>query len=368
MNKKNISQVIKKIAYKRAERKINYKIWKKWKNKLAQKVPKSKARSRASNQKFTSTCPKVRAPENFSFNTNAEEVVAFINELKAHYDRRKEVFVNLKHVTTLDYGAILSLLSIMVKFKAQHIPFTGNLPLNDKCKKLLQHSSFFKYLYKQFSEEDRYNLKNGGKNEIVTHAWKNVDSSLSAELIEHASRTIWGESRRCQGVQRVLIELMQNTNNHASNENKGEKHWWLHVSHDEENNKVYFAFVDFGIGVFKSLNKKTHESKWFGWVDKISKLFGSKSDEEIMQLIMSGDFHKTVTGKYYRGKGLPGIAEAEKRKQIENLKIVTNHVNADVSKNSYSRISSSFNGMYVFWELNHECQSNAIDADSENQE
>lgn len=51
---------------------------------------------------------------------------------------------------------------------------------------------------------------------IYTHAQLAVAPDIADLLIKQASKTIWGEPRRCPGVQRTFIELMHNTNNHAS--------------------------------------------------------------------------------------------------------------------------------------------------------
>jgi hypothetical protein len=38
---------------------------------------------------------------------------------------------------------------------------------------------------------------------------RTVDSELGEDIIKSASTTVWKERRRCPGVQRTLIELMQ---------------------------------------------------------------------------------------------------------------------------------------------------------------
>ena len=75
-------------------------------------------------------------------------------------------------------------------------------------------------------------------------------------------------------------------------------------------------------------------------------------NDEILELIISGKLHRTVTGKYSRGKGLPGIGEALKRNQLTNLIIISNDVAGYISQNKYQKLSSMFNGTYVYWELN----------------
>ena len=301
-------------------------------------------------QEFTT----VLAPDNFSFVNNTLEIVQFIDTLSKLFDQRKRVFIDMKNVSNLSFDALVVLLSIMVNFKTHRIGFNGNFPKSKAAKDLLLESGFFHYLYKELNLKDRYNLNE--KNRIHTHAWKDVDSPLGAKIIGEASETIWGEPKRCQGVQRAFLELMQNTNNHASKEKEGEKHWWLSVTHVVEERKVAFSFVDFGIGIFASLNNKTSKSKFFNWAEKLKKAFTFRDNADLLKLILDGELHKTVTNKHFRGKGLPGLQTLMKRNQISNLYIVTNDVKADVKNDSYKTLNGNFNGTFVYWELNYSNQ------------
>jgi len=293
---------------------------------------------------------KIYAPERLSFIDNPIGVVEFISNLEKHFDKRKKVFVVLKNVTVISYDAIVVLLSIMVKFKASKIDFNGDFPINKEAKTVLEESQFLKYLYRQFREEERYHL--GQNSSIHTHAWKDVDSELGSKLIENASKTVWGEPRRCQGVQRTLIELMLNTNNHADDTKKGEKHWWISVHHDMVNNKVGFAFIDFGVGVFTSLNNKRQGSKFFGVLDKLKEKIKYGDNAELLKLIMDGTLHRTATGKPFHGKGLPGINKVRERNQISNLNIITNNVHGKVDNGEFILLPKSFSGTFIYWELN----------------
>lgn len=294
----------------------------------------------------------VVAPKKFSFLENPKGIAAFIGDLKRLHSSSKEVFVVMREVDNIDYSAIVVLLSIMVKFKSSGISFDGDFPKNQGAKDILIGSGFFKYLRKSIIEEERYDLsKNHG---IHTHAFKKVDPQLGAKIIEKSSATIWGEARRCQGVQRTILELMQNTNNHADIGRSGEKHWWLSVQHLEDQKKVVFSFVDYGVGIFHSLANKPVTDKFFGWMEKLSGLFSFKNNADILRLILEGSLHKTVTNEYFRGKGLPGIADALKRKQLSRLHIITNDVYANVEMGQFETMTQPFDGTFIYWELGEE--------------
>jgi hypothetical protein len=292
----------------------------------------------------------VIAPSVFSMAANPIPTIKFFDRLTAHYERRRSVFVALRDSRIIDYDALVVLLSIMIRFKSAGVAFAGNFPRDKNAQAVLARSGFFDSLYRRdFTSQDRYIV--GRSNGIHTHANKNVDPELSANIIEGASATVWGSPRRCQGVQRVFIELMQNTNNHASLHGQGEKHWWLSVNHRPKEAKSLFTFFDFGVGVFGSLDNKSPGSKWFGWRSKLFTLFTQTDNAEILAKMLQGELHRTVTGQHFRGKGLPGINEVLERGGISRLLIITNDVYADVANKEYRLLSIPFNGTLVSWEL-----------------
>lgn len=292
----------------------------------------------------------VKAPELLSFVRNPEGVCYFISQLRDCFDKRKPVWVVLQHVKDIDYDGITVLLSVMVRFKSKRIEFNGDFPLDKAVRKTLEDSKFFDHLMKgHFRDEDVYDLK--GRSSIVTHAMKTVDSELGEKIIESASETVWGERRRCPGVQRTFIELMQNTNNHASLEKEGDKHWWLSVKQIPEENKVAFSFVDYGVGVFHNLKNKRLDNKFYGVLERLYERFKYGNNAEVLKLIFLGELHKTASGKPFRGKGLPGVYEALQNNKLSNFAMITNNVFYQSQGNHYRTLQNEFQGTFVYWEI-----------------
>ena len=98
------------------------------------------------------------------------------------------------------------------------------------------------------------------------------------------------------------------------------------MSYNEENRRVRFSFVDFGVGIFENLEGKTANSSFHNWRVKMKKLFSFETNSQLLEHILDGTLHKTVTGKPYRGKGLPGIANASRGNHFDNLYIISNDV------------------------------------------
>jgi len=292
---------------------------------------------------------KVKAPEILSFVRNPEEVCAFIALLKDCFNKHKPVWVMLKNVKEIDYDGITVLLSVMVRFKSKRIEFNGDFPIDKAVRKTLEDSKFFDHLKGTFRDENAYTLTD--KNSILTHAMRTVDSELGEKLIESASQTVWGEKRRCPGVQRTFIELMQNTNNHASLEKEGDKHWWLCVKHIKEENRVAFSFVDYGVGVFYNLKNKRQDNKFFGVLERLYERFRYGNNADVLKLIFLGELHKTASGKSFRGKGLPGVYEALKHNKLSNFAMITNNVYFHSNGDDYRVLQNEFQGTFVYWEL-----------------
>lgn len=328
-----------------AKRKFKSKIKKKWKRQSEHGKTVEQRKRAYTFANYTT----IVAPKYFSFIEKPESTIRFLNKLEHCYLRRKCVFVDLETIEYLDHSAVSVLISVMFSFKSRNIAFNGNFPTKSELKEKLISSGFFKYLRKPIGDKIEYTI--GQENQIFARANKEVNSELGLIVMAEASVTVWGDRRICKGLQRVLLELMQNTNNHAAISEKGAKHWWLSVNHNREEKRVSFYFVDYGVGIFESLKNKPAKNKWFNWYEKIKNKLKYGGDDEIFRLLLNGEMHMTVTGQHFRGKGLPGIKEVQDRNQISNLKIISNDVFADVNKFKYEKLSTSFSGTFVTWEL-----------------
>ena len=86
----------------------------------------------------------------------------------------------------------------------------------------------------------------------------------------------------------------------------------------------------------------------------MKQLFVFSNNAELLKLILQGELHKTVTGKYYRGKGLPGIYNAFRTGSISKLHMITNNVYADIENDKFINLSNSLLGTFIYWELNEQ--------------
>lgn len=300
-------------------------------------------------------------PKKFSFIENTEEVIEFVNKLD-HCIRNKEpVSVHLQDIQDLDYSAITVLLSMMFNFKSKNIRFRGFHPKNVLLKEKLEKSGFIKNLYKNIKgESDDYEI--GEPNQIFTQANKIVNSNIGINITKEVGKTLHGrENLAFKGMQRVLVELMNNTNNHANKKQPGSEYWWLSVNHNKQEKKVTFVFVDYGVGIFESFKNKPKGNKWENITSKLGVLFQNKP--LLLRKVLEGELHKTVTGEHFRGKGLPGIKQVQDRGQIDCLTMITNDVFANVKQENYKKLKKNFSGTFVYWEMNKNSKYNKLNYD-----
>ena len=296
----------------------------------------------------------IKAPQLFSFVENEKDTLKFINAIRLNYKNNRKVFINLKHVKYVTTDALLLLLSNMYRFRTKKLDFNGNHPNDPKVRKRVTDSGFFKKLYGNLPRNQSYDIV--GNNTFHTHANTVGDPVLADKIIKRLSKDIWGEEKRCLGVQRVILELMQNTNNHAG-DLKGDQHWWMSSSYDEVKNEATISFIDFGKGIFRSLDNKKPGEKFYGWRQRFLKLFPwADTDEKRFKEILQGGLYNntptTSTKLYYRGKGLPGIYKAHTNKALSSLFIISNYVYADIDNNKFHLLDDEFLGTFVSWKIN----------------
>lgn len=326
----------KKRNNKRAKDRLKQRLLSKRKAKEKRKalmgVPIVRQREHRDNNKYES----LKAPTNFSFVENTVEMLAYFENIQRHINRRKPVFVNLKEIANLTNDAIVLLLAFINSPKiTKNIPIRGNYPKDNVLRKVFQESGVFGV----------NGNENEPKNYILTRQNKKAEGGIANELIKRATKIVFGQEARCPGVYRALMESMANTCYHAKPQQIAYETWWLTVYHDEAQNKVSFAFIDLGVGIFKS-------SKMTGLREKLTSFFGITDNRDVLKEIISGN--KISSTKIpYRGKGLPNIYKGLERNYYSNLKIISNDVKADLTTNNYEKLSKEFNGTFLYWELNN---------------
>jgi hypothetical protein len=296
----------------------------------------------------------VKAPKIFSLIKNESETFKFIKTVKTCFDSGCVVLILLDSVSCIMNDAILLLLSTKVRFCAANIPLYATRPKNHYVRQKIKKSGFFNdndVYGKVLDQRDQYTFDKRDSH-LYTHGQKRVDAKLANSIVEYTSTFIWNEARRCQGVQKTLVELMHNTYDHADRL-KGEKHWWLSVEQDEKNKEVTFAFIDFGVGIFRSLRNKTADDPLFGVLENLKVRFPwANSESELLKLILEGKIKRSQSNNYNRGKGLSKIYTLYKENKISSLVIISNFAAAHVDVDNFHELKDEFMGTFISFKIN----------------
>jgi len=291
---------------------------------------------------------RIHVPSDYRLLYNTKEVLKFIERVREQYRLRRPIFINMRDVELIDFPAELVLVALLHRYKYYKIDFSGNFPSNESIKTHILTSDYFKHMR---DKHDRISYVIGKPKQIFAKAERKVVSELPKVIIEDISKR-WNISNKhliFKGFYRTIIELMQNTQNHASTNNKYQEWWWL--SQDLDRDKISFTFLDLGRGIIDSIKHKPKtDTKWN--VDILRQIFLKiDNPSKILELLLKGEIHKYREQPYYRGKGLPGIYSTLERGQIRNLIILTNNVLADVEKRKFNTLNLDFNGTLVYFEL-----------------
>lgn len=290
------------------------------------------------------------AKSDFRFGNNRDEVLSLISRIEKSLHHSESVFIDLVQVKSIDLEAIVLLLGIMAEFNTQGIKFNGSLPLDFVARGKLKDSGFLERLFPQ-----TVNYSFGKKKGIFTHGKNVTDQNLTADIISNSLIAVFGKRKRSQGAQRVLIEAMKNTISHAST-SPGRNHWWLSVREDPKEGKVTFSFLDYGVGIFKSLTSRDKSDPGYSWLEKNLKL--GYSNHVILEKIMNGELHNVSrTKKQQHGTGLPSMKSAYSNGFISKLTIMSNDVIGDVGNGVYQKIPVNFSGTLIQFEIVDTCKS-----------
>ena len=247
-------------------------------------------------------------------------------------------------IIKIDFSGITCLTSILLMLKKNNVKFDGSMPVDPNCRKFLLKSDFLKILGNTiFNADEDVNIKFARKEKsFITKGRKIVSPDIAADANIMVSQHLFKNDNFVNdGLQTILLELMANTNNHASSV-QGKEHWFLSVQLDDKD-AVKFNFVDYGIGIFKSLETTN-------FISKLRHFF--TTNHECLKQMLKGEYHiKSSTGLTFRGKGIPSLNTAIERDHVKKLIIITNDAYGDIENNIFVKNNNYFSGTFISWEV-----------------
>ena len=289
---------------------------------------------------------------NFSFIENTENLLRIINDAKDCFKNGKNVFFNLKEITKVTTDAITLYIALITdkKFTKSNY-FQGNLPEDKELKLIFVKCGFFNYVDSEIPKD------------LQTEQIFNIESQKKCEpkIAKKICDKIFPQKRhQSQPLYEILLELMNNTHNHASgNDEEGKYHWCFQSYYDEEKKTYKCSFIDVGIGIFKSLLVEDYKKKQM--------LVIPESNKNLFTKVLNGTIKDkkksfTRTNKISRGKGIPLVYNTiTKEEQFLKFIIITNDVFAVVKdgskKENFKTLKNPFEGTFYYWEIKNESKS-----------
>lgn len=301
-------------------------MWKKkkrnWQIRNARKIARRKKRNKyksiyyfneEQDEKKNILVLRYNAPKKFSIVKNPNETYEFFYELRDGIRKNKrdiEVMINLSRVEELTVDAIMYLLALVCNTKARKgytIIFKGNQPQNSNANRLLEESGFYNYVRSDKSQLQSSNDK------IQIISGQDVKSSVAGKIVEFINDRCRTKINFTFGLYDILIELMNNTVQHAYNGNEllDEKNWYLYAADLE--NRIKLVFLDTGSGIAETVNRK------FG--EKVKDAVNGRTEDNIyIESALHGEL-RSQTGEKNRGNGLPTIYKYAKSREISKFRI-----------------------------------------------
>jgi hypothetical protein len=267
---------------------------------------------------------------------NPEGLITFLHEIEI-ISRTHHISLDLSGVRSLTTDAVAALLATIQNDQIRKTTqVQGNHPLVVEARERLIESGFFSHV------QSVGPVTAPTKGRMTERQSKKVEPSTARDLIHLANQALYGDPRRCRPAYRVLIESMNNTRNHASGRQPYQETWWATVYADLDRGRACYTFLDTGVGIFRSVR--------LGKLRRLFKLVGIQDDATILRDILNGKVESS-TGQPFRGKGLPAINNLSARGSIKSLVIVANDVYANVEKDEFRPMRTSFKGTLLYWEV-----------------
>ncbi|GAB4158452.1 MAG: hypothetical protein Fur003_2250 [Candidatus Dojkabacteria bacterium] len=349
-NKKKKKWWLREQEMRRNVRRFRHRVKRKGRHYMIDKdISDSRIRERRQKKRKIKNWEQHIAPSNFSLANNTKETFRYFATLKEDLRVGKACFVDVSEITDITIET-LTLLCAFISDRNSTFgtQVRGNLPKDLKLKNMFISSGFLKHVVT--SPSLRKSAMSETSNRLVhVQTDTKADAKIVSEVYKPALKLLYGQntSGMHKDLGKILVEMMANTVNHASDGTQNEKYnWWFLVYLDEKNLAAKFCFLDLGVGIFDSL-PVTIKQKYLIMKYK-------ESNIENLKAIFAGEY-KTKTAKKERGRGLFTIHETVGNAiDIKNFSMISNDIFAIIEKgrgDKIARMNSDFHGTIYYWEL-----------------
>ncbi|MBK8398740.1 MAG: hypothetical protein IPL26_26275 [Leptospiraceae bacterium] len=258
--------------------------------------------------------------------------------------RRNKIKIDLTNVSSISSESILYLLSFgyYLKKKYNYLSLRGNLPKNEQCKQFMIECGFSSHV--RFDTE----FIQQNKDILSIQSGKTADTDIAEKVVEFFKlKTGKARGQITKSIYTTIMELMVNTVDHAydSPNQNIRNDWWLIAFYIQEDNKIEFAFLDNGVGIPKTLNKKLKE--------KINEFLLHNNHYLLSESALNGKLQEGInrsrTKEENRGNGLPKIKSFFSKGLIKELIILSDKGYINMMTKEQKDIENNFKGTLFRW-------------------
>lgn len=279
----------------------------------------------------------IPAPEDFSLIENTEKTLEYFKSAKTELTKGYPINFDISKIKTLTPEAIILQIA---RIKDENFHFNngilGNAPDEPKLKELFLQSGFYHYVKTR-------GPKPIGKDKLIHKITDNkVEPQIAKEACISGLQHTFQNEDIFDPLFDILIEIMQNTNNHAG-ETRGKYNWWLHVYNDPNSLTSKYTFLDLGLGIFESIPVKSFKRT-------LGKLVGISGNADLVKPLFEGKI-KSRTARPERGKGIPQVFMESQNKHFKVFYLVSNDIKVNMKTMEITKLNNNFSGTLFYWEL-----------------
>jgi len=296
---------------------------------------------------------KIATPENFSFIGNTNESLEFFEDVIYYLDNVDHLIIDMRNTKKMTTEVLLYLISLhkINEKKGKTLNTTIRSPKEEDLIELMLQSGFSNYFRANINTKIHVDKENifQIKDKETNLKNKVYDEETCREAIEFSLK-FYKDAKFSQPkfrhIYNALVEMMQNTDDHAYDEDGELRNWYLFAIKLEKG--ISFFFFDNGKGVLKTAKKNILEKV----VEKANFSYGHES---LMQSVLNGDY-RSATGLTNRNRGLPEINQSLTEDGIELPIILTNRIYARLNEREYRKLKYNFRGTLFIWILKEDSE------------
>jgi hypothetical protein len=312
-------------------------------------IKKNNKRTKLSYSK--SNWKKITFPERVNLIEEPNFTLKFFNQAYKNYKKNHNVDFDLSNIIKFTPESIAVLAAcIASKNFTNNMGSRGNLPKNYILRKVFADSGFFEHV-NLIDKRSRTTPTNSAKllHKVTNHK---VETSIAKETCRYMmARTGSKYVDDLEPLYVILVEAMQNTNNHASADTKIGYDWWLYQYEDKSKDIIHFTFLDIGVGVFKSLSVTN-------WIRKLTDTANFTSNLDLVDDLLAGKIRSRTLRKD-RGKGIPQIYDQSKDDLFKDFYILSNNIFINTKTDVKVKLDEEFHGTLYYWTMKIKNKKNA---------